>query len=106
MNNKEKYSDLIKSKALAAGFQSCGISKAGFLEEEAPHLEQWLKNQFHGEMRYMENHFDKRLDPRLLVMLYFFADQGTDQEKQQIFTNLKALTMFIMAVVIMILVRL
>lgn len=67
MNNKEKYSNLIKSKALAFGFQSCGISKADFLEEEAPHLEKWLKNNFHGEMKYMENYFDKRLDPRLLV---------------------------------------
>jgi len=67
MNNKERYSNLIKSKALAFGFQSCGISKADFLEEEAPHLEQWLKNNFHGEMKYMENYFDKRLDPRLLV---------------------------------------
>ncbi len=67
MNHKEKYSNLIKSKALAFGFQSCGISKADFLEEEAPRLEQWLNNNFHGEMRYMENHFDKRLDPRLLV---------------------------------------
>jgi len=45
----------------------CGISKAGFLEEEAPRLETWLKNNMHGEMQYMENHFDKRLDPRLLV---------------------------------------
>ncbi|MDB5130892.1 MAG: queG [Mucilaginibacter sp.] len=45
----------------------CGIAKAGFLEEEAPRLEAWLKNGMHGEMRYMENHFDKRLDPRLLV---------------------------------------
>lgn len=67
MNSREKYSDLIKSKAMTFGFQSCGISKADFLEEEAPRLEQWLKNNFHGEMRYMENHFDKRLDPRLLV---------------------------------------
>ncbi|GGG49516.1 tRNA epoxyqueuosine(34) reductase QueG [Epilithonimonas arachidiradicis] len=67
MSSKEKYSNLIKSKALAFGFQSCGISKADFLEEEAPHLEQWLRNNFHGEMKYMENYFDKRLDPRLLV---------------------------------------
>lgn len=65
--NPSKYSQLIKSKALAAGFQSCGISKAGFLTEEAPHLEFWLKQNAHGEMQYMENHFDKRLDPRLLV---------------------------------------
>ncbi len=67
MSIREKYSSLIKSKAMAFGFQSCGISKADFLEEEAPRLEQWLNNNFHGEMRYMENHFDKRLDPRLLV---------------------------------------
>jgi epoxyqueuosine reductase len=46
---------------------SCGISKAGFLEKEAPRLEKWLKNNSHGQMSYMENHFDKRLDPTLLV---------------------------------------
>ena len=49
------------------GFNSCGISRAGFLEEEAPRLEEWLNNSFHGEMAYMENHFDKRLNPTLLV---------------------------------------
>lgn len=46
---------------------SCGISRAEFLEEEAPRLEKWLNENRYGEMRYMENHFDKRLDPRLLV---------------------------------------
>lgn len=46
---------------------SCGISQAGFLEQEAPRLEAWLKNNAHGQMSYMENHFDKRLDPTLLV---------------------------------------
>lgn len=45
----------------------CGISKADFLEKEAKQLDQWLKNDYHGKMSYMENHFDKRLDPRLLV---------------------------------------
>ena len=45
----------------------CGISKAEFLEEDAPRLEAWLQKGMHGEMQYMENHFDKRLDPRLLV---------------------------------------
>ncbi|WP_312765953.1 tRNA epoxyqueuosine(34) reductase QueG [Epilithonimonas sp.] len=64
---KERHTQLIKTKASAFGFQSCGISKADFLEEEAPHLENWLKNNHHGEMKYMENYFDKRLDPRLLV---------------------------------------
>lgn len=67
MNTKEKYSQLIKSEALRLGFLSCGISKAGFLEEEAPRLESWLNKNMHGQMSYMENHFDKRLDPRLLV---------------------------------------
>ena len=67
MNPKERHTQLIKTKASAFGFQSCGISKATFLKEEANHLERWLKKNYHGEMRYMENHFDKRLDPRLLV---------------------------------------
>jgi epoxyqueuosine reductase len=45
----------------------CGVSKADFLDEEAPRLENWLKNDRQGKMDYMTNHFDKRLDPRLLV---------------------------------------
>lgn len=54
-------------EALRLGFSNCGIAKVDFLEEEAPKLEKWLQNGFHGEMQYMENHFDKRLDPRKLV---------------------------------------
>ena len=61
------YSQLIKTEAKKLGFLSCGISKADFLEDEAPRLERWLKDGKHGKMAYMENHFDKRLDPRLLV---------------------------------------
>lgn len=67
MNLSERNTRLIKQKAKELGFFFCGISKADFLSEEAPRLEQWLKNDFHGKMSYMENHFDKRLDPRLLV---------------------------------------
>lgn len=67
MNSKQKHTEVIKKKAHEFGFSFCGISEATFLEEEAPRLESWLKNGFHGEMAYMENHFDKRLDPRLLV---------------------------------------
>jgi epoxyqueuosine reductase len=67
INNKEKYSQLIKAEAKRLGFLSCGISKAGFLEVEAPRLENWLNQNRHGEMKYMENHFDKRLNPMLLV---------------------------------------
>ncbi|UOE46856.1 tRNA epoxyqueuosine(34) reductase QueG [Mucilaginibacter sp. SMC90] len=65
--NKATYSQLIKSEAQKLGFLFCGIAKADFLEDEAPRLESWLKKNMHGEMAYMENHFDKRLDPRLLV---------------------------------------
>jgi epoxyqueuosine reductase len=67
MISKLKYSKIIKAEAKNLGFLSCGISKAEFLEEEAPRLEQWLNQNMHGEMRYMENHFDKRLDPTILV---------------------------------------
>jgi epoxyqueuosine reductase len=67
LKNKSLYSSLIKDEAKKLGFMFCGISKAAFLEEEAPRLENWLQRGMHGEMKYMENHFDKRLDPRLLV---------------------------------------
>ena len=67
MNTIENYSVKIKTEAKRLGFLSCGISKAGFLEEEAPRLENWLNKNQHGQMSYMENHFDKRLDPTLLV---------------------------------------
>jgi len=65
--NRTNNTNLIKTEALRLGFSSCGVAKAQFLEEEAPRLEQWLKNGFHGKMHYMENHFDKRLDPTKLV---------------------------------------
>ena len=57
----------LKAEAQRLGFLSCGISPAGFLEEEAPRLEKWLQEDRHGKMGYMANHFDKRLDPTLLV---------------------------------------
>jgi len=66
-SSKNKHTVLIKQTAQQLGFDYCGISKATFLEEEAPHLETWLNKNMHGEMKYMENYFDKRLDPRLLV---------------------------------------
>ena len=67
MNSARKYTELIKAEAKRLGFLSCGVSKAEFLEEEAPRLETWLNKNMHGEMSYMENHFDKRLDPTKLV---------------------------------------
>ena len=67
LKNINSHTQLIKTEAKRLGFSSCGIAKAGFLEDEAPKLEKWLKNGYHGEMSYMENHFDKRLDPTILV---------------------------------------
>lgn len=62
-----RHTAIIKQEAKRLGFDFCGISKAEFLADEAPRLEQWLRQGMHGNMEYMENHFDKRLDPRLLV---------------------------------------
>jgi epoxyqueuosine reductase len=67
MNRLTSYAQLIKQEAQRLGFDFCGISNATFLEEEAPRLEQWLLQNMHGKMKYMENYFDKRLDPRKLV---------------------------------------
>jgi len=64
---QHKNAQLIKQEAQRLGFDNCGIAKARFLHEEAGHLESWLKNGSHGKMQYMENHFDKRLDPTKLV---------------------------------------
>jgi len=62
-----KYSSWIKQRSTELGFDYCGIAPAGFLEKEAPRLEHWLKSGMHGKMQYMENHFDKRLDPTKLM---------------------------------------
>tara|TARA_B100001079_G_scaffold32562_1_gene24517 strand:+ start:899 stop:1825 length:927 start_codon:yes stop_codon:yes gene_type:complete len=67
LKNKKHYTELIKNEAKRLGFISCGISRAEFLEDEAPRLEKWLKMKMNGEMKYMENYFEKRLDPRKLV---------------------------------------
>ena len=87
------HTQRIKSEAKRLGFLSCGISKAEFLEEEAPRLEKWLDNNMHGEMTYMENHFDKRLDPTLLVadsksvvslLLNYYPTQLQNKDSYQI----------------------
>lgn len=67
MDFKTLHTQIIKQKAKELGFFYCGISEATFLEDEAPRLENWLKNDYNGKLGYMENHFDKRLDPRILV---------------------------------------
>jgi epoxyqueuosine reductase len=62
-----QHTKIVKDLARESGFAYCGISKAEFLEEEAPRLSAWLKSGYAGQMAYLENHFDKRLDPTLLV---------------------------------------
>lgn len=62
-----KNTAFIKTEALRLGFQSCGVAKAAFMNEEAKRLESWLNKGFHGKMAYMENHFDLRVDPQKLV---------------------------------------
>jgi epoxyqueuosine reductase len=62
-----KHSIKVKELANTLGFDFCGIAKAEFLQEEAPRLEEWLKRGYQGKMSYLENNFDKRLDPSLLV---------------------------------------
>ncbi len=65
--NLQQHTAIVKDEAKRLGFEYCGISKAEFLEDEAPRLENWLKKNMHGEMAYMANHFDLRLDPTRLV---------------------------------------
>ncbi|HRH64810.1 MAG TPA: tRNA epoxyqueuosine(34) reductase QueG [Bacteroidia bacterium] len=87
-------SRMIKTEAERLGFSFCGISRAEFLEQEAPRLEQWLLQNMHGKMGYMANHFDKRLDPRLLVpgaksvvsllYNYFPSEKAADPEAPKI----------------------
>jgi epoxyqueuosine reductase len=80
------YKKRITNKAYELGFFHVGFSKADFLEEEAPRLENWLNKNHHGEMAYMANHFDKRLDPRLLVddaktVISLLFNYYTDQQQ-------------------------
>ncbi|MDF4221284.1 tRNA epoxyqueuosine(34) reductase QueG [Maribacter sp. M208] len=93
MNIKHKWTNSIKTEAKRLGFLSCGVSKADFLEEEAPRLERWLNNNMNGEMSYMANHFDKRLDPRKLVegsksvisvLLNYYPKETQDEDSYKI----------------------
>lgn len=93
MSTKTKYTQLIKTEAKRLGFLSCGISKAQFLEEEAPRLEKWLNKNMHGQMSYMQNHFDKRLDPTKLVedsksvvslLLNYYPDQTQTEDSYKL----------------------
>lgn len=78
------FSQLIKTKAIELGFDACGISKAKSLDEDRDRLLSWLNDGYHGTMGYMENHFEKRVNPSLLVegsksvisvLLNYYTDQ-------------------------------
>jgi epoxyqueuosine reductase len=94
MPNKSKYTKMIKEEANRLGFSFVGISKSEFLASEAPKLEKWLLENKNGKMAYMENHFDKRLNPTLLVdgsksvislmYNYYTSDKQKDPQAPQI----------------------
>ncbi|MEM9325739.1 MAG: tRNA epoxyqueuosine(34) reductase QueG [Bacteroidota bacterium] len=89
--NPEKTSQWIKQISRELGFDHCGVAKAEFLEQEAPRLEEWLKRNYQGQMSYLEQHFDKRLDPRELVpgaqsvisLIYNYHPSQTFQKEGQ-----------------------
>jgi epoxyqueuosine reductase len=91
LTDLRQQTNFIKATAQALGFSFCGISRAEFLAEEAPRLEAWLRQGHHGKMGYMENHFDKRLDPTLLVpgaksvvsLLYNYFPEPTDTSRSE-----------------------
>lgn len=67
MQNTDHNTNFIKQIAAHLGFDFCGIAKANFLSEDAKRLETWLQKGMHGNMEYMQNHFDLRVDPQKLV---------------------------------------
>jgi len=82
---KDELSQYIKLTIKEAGFDFAGIAKAEKLDDEARLLDKWLSLKYHGTMEYMQNWFDKRIDPRLLVpgaksvicMLYNYAPESS-----------------------------
>ena len=61
------HTQTIRAEALRLGFDWVGFAHAERMDAEARRLETWLNKGFHGEMKYMENHFDMRIDPTKLV---------------------------------------
>jgi epoxyqueuosine reductase len=83
----QHYTNLIKNKAKELGFDYVGVSKVEFLQEEAVHLENWLKKGYQGKMQYMDDYFDQRLNPALLVddaksVVSFLLNYFPEQEIQ------------------------
>lgn len=87
MDSKADRTHFVRQEAFRLGFDSVGFSQAMFLPEQAAKLTDWLKKGHHGEMHYMENHFDLRTDPRCLVegakTVISFTYNYFTKEKQQ-----------------------
>lgn len=86
----------IKNEALRLGFSACGFSRADLLEEDAERVRKWLADKHHGSMQYMENHFEKRIDPRKLVagsrtvislLLNYYTDQLQSDPKAPVLSK-------------------
>ena len=93
MNEREERSKEVKRMARELGFAFCGVSEARKLEEHEASLTKWLNRGMHGKMQWMENHFEKRLDPRLLVpgaksvislLFNYYPQHAFDQENLKI----------------------
>ena len=93
MNIPQHNTRIVKQTAQELGFSYCGIAKAEKLEEDARRLEAWLQQGMHGNMQYMENHFELRIDPRKLVpgaksvitvLQNYFPDQSQSQDTPHI----------------------
>lgn len=67
MPGPEERAQIIRKEAQALGFEQVGFAKAERLDEAAIRLERWLNSGAHGTMHYMENHFEKRVNPCELV---------------------------------------
>ncbi|GAB3022100.1 tRNA epoxyqueuosine(34) reductase QueG [Niabella terrae] len=87
------YTAIVKQESRRLGFEYCGISRAEVLDEDARRLEAWLRQGMQGKMQYMENHFDKRINPTLLVpgarsvitlLLNYYPSQQQSSDKPQI----------------------
>ena len=84
--NQFRHTQIIKELAVQHGFDFCGIAEAKELTEDAFRLEQWLAKGFHGEMQYMEKHFDLRINPKKLVpgaksVITFLKNYYPEQEQ-------------------------
>ncbi|HMG67075.1 MAG TPA: tRNA epoxyqueuosine(34) reductase QueG [Chitinophagaceae bacterium] len=93
MNHKNQHTKLVKDAAYSFGFDFCGIAAAQKLDDDARRLEQWLNKGMQGSMKYMENHFDLRIDPQKLVpgaksvitlMINYFPSQNQNSESPKI----------------------